>query len=158
MVRLAQWSTHPIHLAYPQAIQWASTREGGADYLLLRLVGDDGTVGLAEGVAKTAWHGVTLRSLAVVLEELFIPLIREIDLLDEAAVKRALAHIREHGLARSMIDIACWDLRSQVQGKPLWQLWGGDSDVPVSWTVTRQAATAMAGRLRVWLSATGSAP
>ncbi|MPZ15670.1 MAG: hypothetical protein GEU73_14820 [Chloroflexi bacterium] len=143
-MRLAEWSTHPIHLSYPRAIQWASSGEDGADYLLLRLVADDGSIGVAEGVAKAAWHGVTPRSLAVVLEELFIPLLREIDLLDETAVARALTRIPEQRLARSMIDVACWDLRSQARGMPLWQLWNGDPDVPVSWTVTRQEPTTMA--------------
>lgn len=154
-MRLAEWSTHPIHLSYPRSIQFASTREDGADYLLLRLVGDDGTIGLAEGVAKTAWHGVTLRSLAVVLEELFVPLIREIDLLDQAAVTRALARVPEQRLARSMVDIACWDLRSQTQGRPLWQLWGGDPEVPVSWTVTRQEPTTMAREAAVMVDRHG---
>ncbi len=88
-MRLAEWSTYPIHLPYPRHIQWGSTDEHGADFLLLRLTADDGTVGLAEGVAKTAWHSVTLRSLAVAIEELFIPLIRDVDLLDEATVTRA---------------------------------------------------------------------
>lgn len=154
-MRLAEWSTHPIHLGYPQSIQWASTREDGADYLLLRLVGDDGTIGLAEGVAKTAWHGVTLRSLAVTLEELFIPLISGIDLLDENTVSQALARVPEQRLARSMIETACWDLRSQVEGRPLWQLWGGDPEVPVSWTVTRQPPAAMAHEAAVMVDRHG---
>lgn len=143
-MRLAEWSTHPIHLTYPETIQWGSAREDGADYLLLRLVGDDGTIGLAEGVAKTAWHGVTLRSLAVVLEELLIPLILDIDLLDERAVSRSLTKVRDQRLARSMVDVACWDLRSQVQGKPMWQILDGDPEVAVSWTVTRKPPTTMA--------------
>lgn len=143
-MRLANWSTHAIHLAYPRHIQWASTDEDGADYLLLRMVTDDGIIGVAEGVAKAAWHGVTLRSLAEVLEEQFIPNLRDVDLLDETAVSGALERVAEPRLARSMVESACWDLRSQVRGVPLWQLWGGDPDVPVSWTVTRQTPTAMA--------------
>ena len=74
-MRLAQWIAHPIHLPYPRHIQWASADEDGADYLLLRLVTDDGIVGVAEGVAKPAWQSVNPRALAVVIEELFIPLL-----------------------------------------------------------------------------------
>ncbi len=43
-----------------------------------------------------------------------------------------------------MIDIACWDMRSQARGAPMWQIWGGDPDVAVSWTVTRQRPELMA--------------
>ena len=88
-MKLAEWDTYPMHIRYPGVIRWASSTEDGADYLLLRLVGDDGTVGLAEGVVKTAWNAVTFRTLTVALEELFIPLLREIDLLDEAKIGRA---------------------------------------------------------------------
>ncbi len=143
-MRLAEWSIHPIHLRYPHAIHWASTEEDGADYLLLRLVTEDGLVGVAEGSAKVAWNSVNLRVLSVILEELFMPLIREVDLLDERAVSRALSQVREQRSARSMVETACWDLRAQVRGQPLWQIWGGDPEVPVSWTVTRQPPDTMA--------------
>ncbi len=143
-MRLAEWDTYPMHIPYPGVIKWASTSEDGADYLLLKLVGDDGTVGLAEGVVKTAWHGVTMRSLTVSLEEVVIPVLSDVDLLDEAAVTRAVGRVRDNRLASAMVDIACWDLRSQAQGMPLWQLWGGDPEVPVSWTVTRREPAAMA--------------
>jgi L-alanine-DL-glutamate epimerase-like enolase superfamily enzyme len=67
-----------------------------------------------------------------------------VDLLDETAVTRALGRIPEHRLARSMVDTACWDLRAQAHGMPLWRLWGGEPEAPVSWTVTRQEPAAMA--------------
>jgi len=47
-------------------------------------------------------------------------------------------------LAKALIDVACWDLRAQAEGQPLWKLWGGAQTVPLSWTVTRQPPTAMA--------------
>jgi L-alanine-DL-glutamate epimerase-like enolase superfamily enzyme len=124
-MRLAEWDAQPIHLPYRRAVQWASSREDGADYLLLRLVGDDGTIGLAEGLAKTAWQGVTPQSLASSLEELFIPELRDLDLLDENALSRALAGIPGPRLARSLVETACWDLRSQARGMPFWQIRGG---------------------------------
>ena len=143
-MRLADWSTHPIYLPHPRHIQWGSTDEDGAEYLLLRLVADDGLVGVAEAGTKVAWHSVNARALAVIIEELFIPLIRDLDLLDERAVARALSRVREQRVARAVVESACWDLRSQARGVPLWQMLGGDAEVPVSWTVTRQLPEAMA--------------
>src|SRR5215210_6145368 len=137
-MRLAEWSTFPIRIPYRRPITWASTAADAAEFLLLRLVADDGRVGLAEGGINPVWNGATARSLHVALEELFIPRVQDIDLLDEAAVTRALNRVPEHRLAKSMVDTACWDLRSQARGRPLWQVWGGDAAVPVSWTVTRQ--------------------
>src|SRR5438093_5340467 len=143
-MKLAEWSTHPVHLRYAREIHWPSADEDGVDYVLLQLVTDDGLIGVAEGNAKLLWSSVNWRVLCVVLEELLVPLIRNVDLLDERAIARAMSPVREHRTARSMVEAACWDLHAQAQGKPLWQIWGGDPAVPVSWTVTRQAPALMA--------------
>src|SRR2546422_6340096 len=99
-MHLAEWSAHPIHLRYPREIYWASTEEDGADYVLLRLTTDDGLVGVAEGSAKPAWNSLTPRALMIILEELVIPLIRDVDLIDETAVARALNRVRAQRVAR----------------------------------------------------------
>jgi L-Ala-D/L-Glu epimerase len=143
-MRLAEWSAGTVRLPYRRPVRWASSEVTGAEFVVLRLVADDGRVGIAEGGINPLWNGTTARSLRVVLEELFIPRLEDVDLLDETAVTRALGRIPEHRLARSLVDTACWDLRAQAAGVPLWQLWGGDGEVPVSWTVTRQEPAAMA--------------
>lgn len=143
-VRLARIECFPIRIPLPRPLQWASLRETSADYMLLKLTADNGVVGVAEGTVKLRWTGTTLRSLAVVIEEIFAPALRGIDLLDEAAVTAAVAAPREHTLAKSMIDVACWDLRAQIAGQPLWRLWGGPPRLPLSWVVTRQAPKDMA--------------
>ena len=135
---------YPVHLPYPKTVQWAGHAEDGADYLILRLKTKDGHTGVAEGSVKVNWSGATLASLTAVLEEVFLPRLIGIDAADQDAVKRILTRIPEHSLAKALIDIACWDLRAQAAGKALWQLWGGDGTVPVSWTVTRAEPGAMA--------------
>jgi L-alanine-DL-glutamate epimerase-like enolase superfamily enzyme len=143
-VRVARIEWFPIRIPLPKPLQWASLRETAADYMLLKITTDNGLVGVAEGSAKVPWTGATLRSLAVVFEEMFVPALRDVDLVDEAAVVRAVRRPREHTLAKAMIDVACWDIRSQMAGRPLWRLWGGQPRVRVCWVVTRQAPVAMA--------------
>ncbi len=61
------------------------------------------------------------------------------------AVKDFLGSFKEHPLAKSLIDTACWDLRAQLAGVPLWRRLGAsDANVPISWTVTRAAPKDMA--------------
>ena len=55
-MKLATWSTHPVHVQYRREIHWPSNDEDGTDYVILRLVTDDGLVGVAEGGAKPAWE------------------------------------------------------------------------------------------------------
>jgi L-alanine-DL-glutamate epimerase-like enolase superfamily enzyme len=136
--------THAIHIPYPRTIHWGAHSESGADYLIVEIVTKDGLSGIAEGTVKINWNGATLRSLSVVIEEVFKPRLIGVDAADEMALAKTLRRIPEHRLAKSLIDVACWDLRAQAVGKPLWQIWGGDRNVPVSWTVTRQSPLDMA--------------
>lgn len=134
---------YPIRIPYPRAMQWASIQEDAANYALLKLTTRDGLVGVAEGTVKTTWTSATHRTLSVLFEELFAPLLIGTDIHDEEGLSR-IWRFKEHSLAKAMIDIALWDLRAQASEKPLWSLWDGDRDASLSWVVTRQAPAEMA--------------
>jgi L-alanine-DL-glutamate epimerase-like enolase superfamily enzyme len=143
-MRIAEWSLHFCRLPYSRPVRWFNSIEDGAVLALLRIVGDDGAVGVAEAPLRPTWSGVSPRSLAAVLEDLLLPAVQEIDAGDQAAVSRQLARFPESFLAKMLIDNACWTLRAAAAGKPLWQLLGGQGNVEVSWCVTRQPPEAMA--------------
>lgn len=140
---IAKVELFPIRIPYPRAMQWASIQEDAANYALLKLTTRDGLVGVAEGTVKTSWTSATHRSLSVLFEELFAPLLIGTDIHDDADLSR-IWRFKEHSLAKAMIDIALWDLRAQVADKPLWREWNGDQDAALSWVVTRQAPREMA--------------
>ena len=83
--------------------------------------------GVAEITVKPTWGGVTARSLIATIEDIFMPLLRTLDLSDPIAVRRALDKIPENLAAKALIDNACWDLYAAQLGRPLWQHWGGQS-------------------------------
>ncbi|MGE0653176.1 MAG: mandelate racemase/muconate lactonizing enzyme family protein [Alphaproteobacteria bacterium] len=141
--RIERVELFPVRIPYPRPMQWAGLAETAADYMLLRLVTDTGIEGVSEGTVKTTWTSTTLRSLSVAFEELFMPKLKGIA-IDDASAIAALWRPREHSLAKAMIDVALWDIRSQVVGMPLWKMWQGRRDAAVSWVVTRQSPTQMA--------------
>jgi L-alanine-DL-glutamate epimerase-like enolase superfamily enzyme len=143
-MRVAEWSLHFYRLPYARPVRWFNSIEDGAVLALLRLVADDGAVGIAEAPLRPTWSGVSPRSLAAVLEDLLLPATREIDIADAAAVSRQLARFPESFLAKMLIDNACWTLRAAAAGTPLWQVLGAAASVEVSWCVTRQPPEAMA--------------
>jgi L-alanine-DL-glutamate epimerase-like enolase superfamily enzyme len=136
--------THPVRIPYTREIRWAGHAETCADYMLIEITTEEGRSGIGEGTVKTNWTGATLRSLSVSIEEILTPRLLGVDAADEIAIGKILDRIPEHRLAKSMIDVACWDLRAQAAGRPLWQLWGGEPNVPMSWTITRQKPADMA--------------
>jgi L-alanine-DL-glutamate epimerase-like enolase superfamily enzyme len=143
-MRLSEYSLHAYRLRYARPVQWSDIVEEAAPFVLLRLKSDTGHEGVAEVTVKPTWGGVTARSLIATIEDIFVPLLRTLDLSDPIAVRRALDKIPENLAAKALIDNACWDLYAAQLGRPLWQHWGGQSRVEVSWAVTRQAPAAMA--------------
>jgi L-alanine-DL-glutamate epimerase-like enolase superfamily enzyme len=143
-VKLGQWSLQFYRLPYVRDVQWVYAAESFSDYALLRIAADNGAVGIAEGVIKPTRTGYTPRSLAAALEDVVLPQLRHVDLADAKAVEAALAKVPENRLAKALVDNACWTLRAAAAGKPLWQLFGGKSEVEVLWIVTRQSPARMA--------------
>lgn len=131
-------------IPYPHPVRWKDTVEDGGLFALLRLVGSDGTEGVAEGPIKPTWTGTMPRALAAAIEDMLLPALTTVDIADPYAVSKRLASFPENTLAKGLIDNACWDLRARTAGEPLWRLLGGRPEVPMSWTVTRAAPEAMA--------------
>jgi L-alanine-DL-glutamate epimerase-like enolase superfamily enzyme len=118
-------------------VTWAYAAESWSDYALLRLVADDGTVGVAEGVVKPARTGYSPRSLAATIEDVMLPRLKAVDLADEAAVRRAFDWLDGHLSPRALVDNACCAMRlARAKGSP--------GEVQLSWIVTRQSPRLMA--------------
>ncbi len=143
-MRLAEYSLHSYRLRYERPVRWSDIVEEAAPFVLLRLQSDTGAVGVAEITVKPTWCGVTARSLVAAIEEVFLPLIANMDLDEPAKVRAALERIPENQAAKTLIDNACWDLHAASVGRALWRLWGGTGRVELSWALTRQAPPAMA--------------
>ena len=144
-LKLLRHTFYPLHIPYVRPIRWAGHIEPGVDVLLLVIETDQGIKGVGETPVRLNWHAATLRSLMVVLEEVFLPQLQGLDLADATAVQVFLGGFKEHALAKSLIDTACWDLRVRSAGLALWQQLGAtNSKVPVSWTLTRAKPQDMA--------------
>jgi len=144
MVKLANWSIHPVELAYFRPVVWANGVEAGAPLLILRLVADDGSVGAAEVTVKPTWYGVSYKSLIGALEDIFLPLAKQIPDADPEIFADRAEDVPENQIAKALVGNALWDLKAAVKRQPLWKLWGGDSKAAVSALVTRQAPHLMA--------------
>jgi O-succinylbenzoate synthase len=81
--------------------------------------------------AGTAWH---------VLEEFFLPSILGTELEGIEHYRSIISQYKGHHLARAGLEMALWDLTGRMEGKPLYQLFGGiRTRVPVGVSVGLQA-------------------
>lgn len=97
-----------------------------SEYVLVRLVTDDGLEGVGEATVMARWSGETVWSARALIDRLLGPLligrdphdVREID----AVMDRACAH---NWFTKAAIEMACWDLQGKAAGKPVYELLGG---------------------------------
>jgi len=132
-VRLARWSLDSYSLPYEREVRWSDVVESEAQFVSLRLEADSGHAGVAEVTVKPTWSGVSRRVLEASVQELFVPILQQVELADPTAVRARLDAIPENYAAKALVDNALWDLHAAAAGKPLWQLWGGRRSVRRSW-------------------------
>lgn len=131
--------------AYKTPVKWAGHSEDGVDIVLLTLRAENGAVGVAEAALRHKWHAATPRSFIATLEDVVLPALAGVDLENPVETGARLASVREHPLAKNLVDMACWDLRSALTGSPLWQTLGANSgSASLSYTITRAAPETMA--------------
>jgi L-Ala-D/L-Glu epimerase len=143
-MKLESWSLDFYRLPYRREVVWAYAAESSSDYALLKMVADNGVVGVAEGVVKPTRTGYSPRSLALTLEDVIFPRLRGVDLGDAAAVRKAFDWVEGNLGARALVDNACWAMRAAAAKTPLWKQWGGKPEVDLLWIVTRQKPALMA--------------
>jgi L-alanine-DL-glutamate epimerase-like enolase superfamily enzyme len=146
---------YTYRLRYARPVRWSDIVEDAAPFVLLRLTADDGAEGVAEITVKPTWCGVSSRSLIAAIDDIFIPILKRLDLTNPAGIRTALDAVPENQAAKTLIDNACWDLHAARQGRPLRQIWNGQPRVELSWAVTRQAPRAMAAEAAQMVGAYG---
>lgn len=143
-MRLARCTLHAYRLPYERPVKWSDVVEEAGTFLMLRLQSQDGHEGVAEMTVKPTWTGFVLEGLRASLVEVLLPRLAGLDVSDGDALAHCLAGVPGLHAPKAMVDNAVWDLRADAAGVPLWQQWNGRAQVPVSFTVTRQAPDLMA--------------
>jgi len=123
MTRIA--SIEPIPISYPDPNDFGTTRRT----VLVRVETSDGVVGWGECIAM--WPEAC-RAVATIITDGFLPLLQDDPVEDiDAAWEKMRRHVFWYGeggiasMAISGVDMALWDIRGKVAGKPLYQLFGG---------------------------------
>lgn len=147
--RIAGVTAHCLRLPYRGEVQFARMKQASAEYSIVVITLDDGTEGIAEAVCRPEFTGEDSRSIAYMIDTFFKPMVVGADPLHHLTILDRLDRIRDCRAAKSLIDIALWDLRGKLLGEPVWRLLGGGpaKPVPLTWVAhgnTREAMLAEA--------------
>ena len=144
---------HTYRLPYRGIVNFRSVTEDRGEYALLRIIADNGQEGLAEAVCRPEQHGEDAAALANTINTLFKPRLIGLDPLAHLAAHTAMNRVKFCRSAKSLIDVALWDLKGKILGQPVWRLLGAakPQPVPLTWLVhgnSREAMVAEAVRQR----------
>ena len=103
------------------------------DSTFVRVETDEGLVGWGEGCpwghTYLPAHGVGLRAALTILAP---AVLGEDPCVPEALERLMDVALPGHQEAKSVINMACWDVFGQRASLPLWKLWGGAERQPVA--------------------------
>lgn len=97
-----------------------------SQYLLVRVLTDAGIEGAGEATVTPRWSGETAWGAQSLVERILAPHIVGCDPLDIVEIDRRMdASCIHNWFTKSAIEMACWDIRGKVEGKPVFALLGG---------------------------------
>lgn len=133
-LRIGSLETHPVRVPLKPAYRMISAlgRHDESQFVLVRLLTDDGLEGAGEATATVRWSGETVWGVQALIDRVLAPLVSgmEIDpaqpLESIAAIDRKMdAAVQHNWFAKSAIEMACWDVLGKAAGKPVYELLGG---------------------------------
>lgn len=144
-MRLAEVEVVPYALAFERRYATSRGRLERREMLLLRLVTDEGLVGLGEAVPLSLRGGAGLAAIERAIRK-GTRRLRRADLSDFAGPEPTLAAVdayihtvagrRLPGPAKAAIEMAVFDLAGKASGRPLWSLLGASEAAPVACNAT----------------------
>jgi L-alanine-DL-glutamate epimerase-like enolase superfamily enzyme len=152
-LRIKDVVVHGYRLPYRNVVNFRSVTQDRGEFALLRIIADNGQEGIAEAVCRPEQHGENPAMLAATIDSLFKPRLIGLDPLAHQAAHAAMNKVKFCRSAKSLIDVALWDLKGKILGQPVWRLLGVErpKPVPLTWLVhgnSREAMVAEAVRQR----------
>ncbi|HSO58610.1 MAG TPA: o-succinylbenzoate synthase [Paenisporosarcina sp.] len=115
----------PLKRPFTTHLQEVMDRES----ILIEMLDDQGNIGVGECVAfSSPWYTEeTVETAWLALEQWIIPAILNHTFSHPDELDGWLSFIKRNHMAKSTVNHAIWDIYSQKQHKPLWQVIGGTS-------------------------------
>jgi L-alanine-DL-glutamate epimerase-like enolase superfamily enzyme len=133
-VQIDAIETYPVRIPLKPECRMVSAlgRHDESQFVLVRLLTDNGIEGAGEATATVRWSGETVWGVQALIDRAFTPALRGMELdphrAEEciAAIDTRMDQLAIHNwFAKSAIEMACWDAMGKAAGKPVYDLLGG---------------------------------
>ena len=133
-MRISTIETYPVRIPLKPECRMVSAlgRHDESQFVLVRLLTDNGVEGAGEATATVRWSGETVWGVRALIDRVLVPALVGMDLEANraedciAAIDRRMDQLAIHNwFAKSAIEMACWDALGKAAGKPVYELLGG---------------------------------
>ncbi len=125
-MKLADIQVEIVRIPFKKPFAMAMWTSREKIVVVVKLIGDDGTVGVGESVPLVAEFGDPPRAIRVLIEDFFKPALLGVDVFDiEEIYRRMEGASKFHWFAKAGIDFALYDLLGKAAGVPTYKLLGG---------------------------------
>lgn len=126
----------PLRIPLKNPLKWATGHISAIENVIVKIVGEDGTYGVAEGVARPGIYGETQESVYYAIKNHLAPLLIGEDSFNIERIWEKMDVLVWNLAAKGAIDIALYDLNGKILNTPIYNLLGGAyrEEIPVSWT------------------------
>jgi muconate cycloisomerase len=132
-VKIRRIETIPIRLPTRRVHQWSSLTTPIGVYVIVKIIGDDGAIGIGEAPVLKDWggdymkyYGETPQTTAHVIHDMLAPALADQDPCAIAAIHDLMDKaIKGYPYAKAALDMALYDLAGKALQAPAYQLLGG---------------------------------
>jgi L-alanine-DL-glutamate epimerase-like enolase superfamily enzyme len=155
-VKITNIEFRKLRIELPETFKVAFCEINYSDNVLLKITTDEGIIGFGEAAPLIFVTGETVESVTAVLEMLRPGLIGLNPLAVDQIHTFMNGIVHGNSSARCAIDLALYDIRGKVMGKPVYQVLGGGSgDVQNDITIGIKEPEEMARMARHYVKETG---
>lgn len=127
-MKITRIETYPVRIPLKAQRRMVSSlgRHEVSEYLLVRLLTDEGIEGVGEATVMPRWSGETVWGAQALVERVFAPRLMKCDPSDLSAIEAAMWEAaKDNWFAKSAVEMACWDIQGKAANKPVYELLGG---------------------------------
>jgi muconate cycloisomerase len=141
-MKITSVETIPVRVPLKPELMIRSGRGGSHDtspFLLVKLLTDEGLVGLGEASCTPRWSGEDQVSAAHFINTYFAPaLVGQNPAQIEEITRSVFPLVAGNSFTKAAVEMALWDLAGKAVGKPVYELLGGKvrQSVTTKWSVS----------------------
>ncbi len=127
-MKITAIETYPVSIALKPEYRMITSLgvHDVSNYLLVRVLTDDGIEGAGEATVSEKWSGETVVGAKWLIENVLAPKVIGCDPFDIEELDRRMDSVCRHNwFAKSAIEMACWDIHGKATNKPVYDLLGG---------------------------------